>query len=131
MGGLSRPAEVTAALHGGADAVMVGTALLRSDESGASAVHKAALADPGRGPTVLTRAFTGRPARGLVNAFTRRYSELAPVGYPAIHHLTSGLRKAAAAAGNPELVHLWAGTGYRNAATGPAGTILTHLASEV
>jgi NAD(P)H-dependent flavin oxidoreductase YrpB (nitropropane dioxygenase family) len=128
-GGLSTPAEVAAALHGGADAVMVGTALLRSDESGASAVHKAALADPGRGPTVLTRAFTGRPARGLVNTFTRKYSELAPVGYPAIHHLTSGLRKAAAAAGNPELVHLWAGTGYRNAATGPAGTILTGLAS--
>jgi NAD(P)H-dependent flavin oxidoreductase YrpB (nitropropane dioxygenase family) len=102
-GGLSTPAEVAAALHGGADAVMVGTALLRSDESGASAVHKAALADPGRGPTVLTRAFTGRPARGLVNAFTRKYSELAPVGYPAIHHLTSGLRKTAAAAGNPEM----------------------------
>jgi NAD(P)H-dependent flavin oxidoreductase YrpB (nitropropane dioxygenase family) len=130
-GGLSTPAEVAAALHGGADAVMVGTALLRSDESGASAVHKAALADPGRGPTVLTRAFTGRPARGLVNAFTRKYSELAPVGYPAIHHLTSGLRKTAAAAGNPELVHLWAGTGYRNATTGPAGTILTHLASAI
>jgi NAD(P)H-dependent flavin oxidoreductase YrpB (nitropropane dioxygenase family) len=128
-GGLSTPAEVAAALHAGADAVMVGTALLRSDESGASAVHKAALADPGRGPTVLTRAFTGRPARGLVNAFTRKYSELAPVGYPAIHHLTSGLRKTAAAAGNPELVHLWAGTGYRNATTGPAGTILTGLAS--
>lgn len=128
-GGLSTPAEVAAALHGGADAVMVGTALLRSDESGASAVHKAALADPGRGPTVLTRAFTGRPARGLVNTFTRKYSELAPVGYPAIHHLTSGLRKTAAAAGNPELVHLWAGTGYRNATTGPAETILTGLAS--
>jgi NAD(P)H-dependent flavin oxidoreductase YrpB (nitropropane dioxygenase family) len=128
-GGLSTPAEVAAVLRAGADAVMVGTALLRSDESGASAVHKAALADPGRGPTVLTRAFTGRPARGLVNAFTRKYSELAPVGYPAIHHLTSGLRKTAAAAGNPELVHLWAGTGYRNATTGPAGTILTGLAS--
>jgi nitronate monooxygenase len=128
-GGLSNPAEVAAVLHAGADAVMVGTVLLRSDESGASAVHKAALADPGRGPTVLTRAFTGRPARGLVNTFTRKYSELAPVGYPAIHHLTSGLRKAAAAAGNPELVHLWAGTGYRNATTGPAGTVLTGLAS--
>jgi len=128
-GGVSTPAEVTAALHAGADAVMVGTALLRSDESGTSAVHKAALADPGRGPTVLTRAFSGRPARGLVNTFIRKYSEQAPAGYPALHHLTSELRKVAAAAGNPELVHLWAGTGYRNATTGPAGTILTGLAS--
>jgi nitronate monooxygenase len=128
-GGLSTPDEVAAVLRAGADAVMVGTALLRSDESGASAVHQAAIADPGRGPTVLTRAFSGRPARGLQNTFTRKYSELAPLGYPALHHLTSGLRKAATAAGNPELVHLWAGTGYRNATTGPAGTILTRLAS--
>jgi len=130
-GGVSTPAEVTAVLRAGADAVMVGTALLRSDESGASAVHQAAIADPGRGPTVLTRAFSGRPARGLQNTFTRKYSELAPLGYPALHHLTSGLRKAATAAGNPELVHLWAGTGYRNATTGPAGTILTRLASAI
>jgi nitronate monooxygenase len=130
-GGLSTPAEVAAVLHGAADAVMVGTALLRSDESGASAVHRAAIADPGRGPTVLTRAFTGRPARALPNVFTRKYSETAPLGYPAIHHLTSALRRASAAAGNPELVNLWAGTGYPNATTGPAGTILTHLASAV
>jgi nitronate monooxygenase len=130
-GGLSTPADVAAVLRAGAVAVMVGTALLRSDESGASAVHQAAIADPGRGPTVLTRAFSGRPARGLENTFTRKYSELAPLGYPALHYLTSGLRKAATAAGNPELVHLWAGTGYRNAATGPAGTILTHLASAI
>jgi NAD(P)H-dependent flavin oxidoreductase YrpB (nitropropane dioxygenase family) len=130
-GGLSTPAEVAAVLHGAADAVMVGTALLRSDESGASAVHRAAIADPGRGPTVLTRAFTGRPARALPNVFTRKYTERAPLGYPAIHHLTSALRRASAAAGNPELVNLWAGTGYRNATTGPAGTILAHLASAV
>jgi nitronate monooxygenase len=130
-GGLSTPAEVAAVLHGAADAVMVGTALLRSDESGASAVHRAAIADPGRGPTVLTRAFTGRPARALPNVFTRKYGETAPLGYPAIHHLTSALRRASAAAGNPELVNLWAGTGYPNATTGPAGTILAHLASAV
>jgi NAD(P)H-dependent flavin oxidoreductase YrpB (nitropropane dioxygenase family) len=80
---------------------------------------------------VLTRAFTGRPARALPNTFTRKYGEMAPLGYPAIHHLTSGLRRASAAAGNPELVNLWAGTGYRNATTGPAGTILAHLASAV
>jgi NAD(P)H-dependent flavin oxidoreductase YrpB (nitropropane dioxygenase family) len=130
-GGLSTPAEVAAVLHAGAGAVAVGTALLRSDESGASAVHQAAITDPGRGPTVLTRAFTGRPARALPNIFTRKYSEMAPLGYPAIHHLTSGLRRASAAAGNPELVNLWAGTGYRNATAGPAGTILAHLASAV
>jgi NAD(P)H-dependent flavin oxidoreductase YrpB (nitropropane dioxygenase family) len=64
-GGLSTPAEVAAVMHAGADAAMVGTVLLRCDESGASAVHKAAIADPTRGDTVVTRAFTGRPARAL------------------------------------------------------------------
>jgi nitronate monooxygenase len=128
-GGLSTPAEVAAALGAGAVAVMAGTALLRSDESGASAVHQAALADPGRGDPVLTRAFSGRPARGLPNRFISDFGPVAPYGYPAIHHLTSPLRKAAAAAGDPELVNLWAGTGYRRAQSGPAAAILRHLAS--
>jgi NAD(P)H-dependent flavin oxidoreductase YrpB (nitropropane dioxygenase family) len=130
-GGLSTPAEVAAILRDGAAAVVVGTGLLRSDESGASAVHRAALADPGRGDPVVTRAFTGRPARGLPNRFTEKYGPIAPSGYPALHHLTSPLRKAATAAGNPELVNLWAGTGYRQASTGPAADILAHLASAI
>ncbi|HEY1917332.1 MAG TPA: nitronate monooxygenase [Streptosporangiaceae bacterium] len=127
-GGVGTPADVAAALGAGADAVMVGTVLLRSEESGASAVHQAALADPGRGPTILTRSFTGRPARALPNRFTSAYHAIAPAGYPAIHHLTSTLRKTAAAAGDPELVHLWAGTAHRQATPAPAATTLTHLA---
>ena len=127
-GGISTSQEVADVLAAGADAVMVGTALLRSRESGASAVHKAAIADTARGNTVVTRAFTGRPARALPNEFIRKYDPIAPHGYPAIHHLTSGLRKAAAAAGNPEMVHLWAGTGYRMATDEPAGVILNRLA---
>lgn len=130
-GGISAPAQVADALRAGAGAVMVGTVLLRSGESGASAVHKAAIAGHGRGETVLTRAFTGRFARALPNAFTRKYSAIAPAGYPALHHLTSGLRKAAAAAGNAELVHLWAGTGYRDATAEPAEAILARLASAI
>lgn len=130
-GGLSTPSEVTAAMNSGADAVMVGTVLLRSDESGASAVHKAAVADPGRGDTVVTRAFTGRPARALPNAFIAQHDADAPFGYPAVHHLTSELRKAAAAAGNPELVNLWAGTGYRDATPEPLEVILTRLAQQI
>jgi nitronate monooxygenase len=77
-GGLSTPTKVAAVLHSGADAVMVGTVLLRSDESGASAVHKAAIADPSRGGTVDTRAFTGRPARALPNTFIREHDADAP-----------------------------------------------------
>jgi NAD(P)H-dependent flavin oxidoreductase YrpB (nitropropane dioxygenase family) len=56
---------------------------------------------------------------------------VAPLGYPALHHLTSPVRRAAAAAGDPELVHLWAGTGYRAATTDPAETIMRQLAAEL
>jgi len=130
-GGVSTASAVADTLASGADAVAVGTVLLRSHESGTSDVHKAALADPGRSRRVLTRAFSGRPAGGLVNEFTERYDAIAPLGYPAIHYLTSPLRKAATAAGDPELVNLWAGTGYRDATAEPAGTILQRLAEKV
>jgi nitronate monooxygenase len=130
-GGVATADAVAAAIGAGAAAVAVGTALLRSDEAGTSAVHRAALADPARTRTVLTRAFTGRPARGLRNEFTDRYSQAAPSGYPALHYLTSGMRKATAAAGDPERVHLWAGTGFRQATAEPAGAILTRLAAQL
>ncbi len=128
-GGISGSDAVAAAITAGAVAVAVGTVLLRSDEAGTSATHAAALADPARTTTVLTHAFTGRPARGLRNDFTDRYSDVAPYGYPALHHLTSGMRKAAAAAGDPERVHLWAGTGFRHATEEPVAAILTRLAA--
>ena len=107
----------------------VGTVLLLAPESGTSAVHRAALGDPSRGDTVITRAFTGRPARALPNAFIATYDREAPAGYPALHHLTSPLRRASAAAGDPERVHLWAGTGYRKAVDQPAETVLQGLAA--
>ncbi|WP_374021388.1 NAD(P)H-dependent flavin oxidoreductase [Mycobacterium sp. HNNTM2301] len=130
-GGLATPAAVAEVIRAGAAAAAVGTVLLRADESGASATHQAALTDPAFTETVLTRAFTGRPARGLRNAFIDAHEAQAPLGYPAIHYLTSPLRKAAAAAGKPDYVHLWAGTGYRNATAEPTSEILRRLASDL
>jgi NAD(P)H-dependent flavin oxidoreductase YrpB (nitropropane dioxygenase family) len=130
-GGLADPAAVAGAIRAGAQGAMVGTALLLASESGASGAHRAALADPARGDTVVTRAFTGRPARALRNTFIDRYDAAAPAGYPALHHLTSPLRRAATAAGDPEFVNLWAGSGYRSATEAPAGQILRRLASSL
>jgi nitronate monooxygenase len=126
-GGIAEPTDAVAAVTAGAIAIAAGTALLRTPESGASAVHKAALADPARTATVLTRAFTGRPARGLRNGFTDRHGEAAPFGYPAVHHLTGPLRRAAAAAGDAERLHLWAGVGFRRATDRPAGEVVAEL----
>ncbi|MGV9270772.1 nitronate monooxygenase [Kitasatospora sp. NPDC003701] len=124
-GGLADGPAVAAALRAGAVAVQLGTALLRADESGASAAHRAALTEfP---DTVVTRAFTGRPARGLRNAFIERYEPYAPAVYPEVHHLTQPLRAAAAARADTGAMHLWAGTGHRAARSGPAAELVKEL----
>jgi nitronate monooxygenase len=127
-GGIGGPGQVSEALAAGADAVTVGTALLLADEALTTGAHRDALTDPGGAETVLTRAFTGRPARGLRNGFIDRHEPGAPLGYPAIHHLTAPMRRAAAARGDAERLHLWAGTGFRSARAQPAGEILRRLA---
>ena len=126
-GGISSAADVRAALHAGAAAVAVGTAVLRCPESGALKLHKDALVDPQYDGTVLTRAFTGRPARALINRFVRVHDGHAPSGYPAVHHLTHPIRRAAAELGDPSALHLWAGEGHRRAESAPVRDILTRL----
>jgi nitronate monooxygenase len=125
-GGIATPERVRDLIAAGATAVMIGTALLRTDESGATPAQKQAMTEARS--TVVTRAFTGRPARALENAFTARHTASAPLGYPAIHHLTSGLRAAAAKAGDAERLNLWAGTGYASAATGSAAEVIRLMA---
>ncbi len=126
-GGLADGPGIAAALRAGAVAVQLGTAYLRSDESGAPAAHRAALVDERFAGTVVTRAFTGRPARALRNAFVDHYERHAPAAYPAVHHLTRPLRAAAAGCGDTGTMHLWAGTGHRLARTGPAAEITRDL----
>ena len=130
-GGVDGPDAVAVLLDAGAAAVAVGTLLVRTDESGASQAYKDALGDPAFTEAVVTRAFTGRPARALRNAFVDRHDATAPSGYPAVHYLTRGLRQAAAAAGDTQRLHLWAGAGWRNATTGPAGAVVERLAEHV
>lgn len=129
-GGLATPEQIAEVMKSGPAGAVVGTALLRTHEAGTSPVHRAALADNSR-ESVMTRVFTGRPARGLRNAFIDAYEALAPYGYPALHHLTSPMRKAATAAGDAEHVNLWAGTGFRLATDAPAGDVLMQLVSDL
>ncbi|WP_406860847.1 nitronate monooxygenase [Streptomyces sp. HUAS MG47] len=130
-GGLMRGAQIAAVLAAGADAAQLGTAFLVCPESGAHLLHKQALTDPLFVRTELTRAFSGRPARGLVNRFMREHGPYAPAAYPEIHHLTAPLRKAAATAGDPQGMALWAGQGHRLARELPAGQLVEVLAAEL
>ncbi|NKY34186.1 nitronate monooxygenase [Nocardia speluncae] len=129
-GGIGDGARIAELLAHGAVAVQLGTAFLRSPESGAKTAYKDALRDPRFTRTVITRAFSGRPARGLANDFIAAHDEAAPAAYPQVHHLTSPVRAAAAARNAPEDMALWAGTGYRATSADPAATILRRLWSE-
>ncbi|MER6067298.1 nitronate monooxygenase [Streptomyces sp. NPDC001817] len=130
-GGIMRGSQVAAVLAAGASAAQLGTAFLATPESGAQPVHKQALTNPLFVRTELTRAFSGRPARGLVNRFLREHGPYAPAAYPEIHHLTSPLRKAAAKAGDAQGMALWAGQGHRLARELPAGELVEVLAAEL
>ncbi|KAF0995223.1 nitronate monooxygenase family protein [Geobacillus sp. TFV-3] len=130
-GGIMDGRGIAEALKAGASAVQLGTAFLRCPESGAHPLHKQALADPRFTETAVTRAFTGRPARGLANRFMAEYSALAPAAYPHVHHMTKPLRAADAKAGDPEGMSLWAGKGYRMARELPAAELVEELKREL
>jgi nitronate monooxygenase len=125
-GGIMDAAGLDAVLRAGAVAAQLGTAFLRTDQSGAKQLHKDALADPHFTRTRLTRAFTGRQARALENEFVRDHPG-APEAYPAVHHLTSPIRAAATAAGDAERLNLWAGTGWQKAQAGPVAGVVQGL----
>jgi nitronate monooxygenase len=128
-GGVMTGRDAAAVLHAGAIAVQVGTALLCTPEAGTSAPYRQALLD-GRYPdTIITRAYSGRFARGLANRFALEHDGQAPQAYPEVHHLTRPLRAAATAAGDAGVPNLWAGTGWRQLTTEPAAAIVRRIAS--
>ena len=124
-GGIMTADAATAALDLGARGVALGTAFLDCPEAGTSEVHRAALRSGE--PTELTRAFTGRTARGIRNRFLRDYAD-APAAYPEVHFMTAPIRQAARQAGDPDLVNLWAGTAYGLARTEPAAAVVRRIA---
>jgi nitronate monooxygenase len=127
-GGIADGAGVAAVLAAGAAAAQIGSAFMLAPEAGTHPAHRAALA--GDGATALTRAFTGRRARGLRNRFLTEHSGHATVAYPQIHHATAPLRAAARAQGDPDGFNLWAGQAHRLARALPAGAIVRMLAED-
>ncbi|MDV3124660.1 nitronate monooxygenase [Mycobacterium sp. 21AC1] len=126
-GGLTTGRDIAGVLAAGAVAVQLGTAFLLADEAGSSPVHRTALQNPDFTETVVTRAFSGRYARGLRNRFIAEHDADAPFGYPEIHYLTSPVRKASVAAGDPQGTNVWAGTGFRDIRTGSVAEIIAAL----
>ena len=128
-GGIADAAAVRAVLAAGASAAQLGTAFMLTPEAGTSEAHRRALRGSER--TVLTRAFTGRLARGIENRFIREHEHAAPLGYPEVHHLTAPLRAAARAEGDPDGLNLWAGEAYALTREQPAAELVRSLAAQV
>lgn len=125
-GGVGSNKDMLSILALGVEAVQVGTLLLLSDEAGTSQAHRDAL-QSGIAETQLTRAFSGRPARAIVNDFVAEFDALAPAVYPHIHHLTAPLRAKAKDSGAGQHVNAWAGGGFSQAQTKPTAEIISDL----
>lgn len=127
-GGIATGPALAGVLAGGAAAAAIGTAFLRCPEAGTSAPHRDAVAQPRR--SGLTRAFSGRLARGLVNTFQADHTAAAPIAYPELHHLTTPLRAQARETGDAEQLNLWAGQAHELARVVPAGQLVAELARD-
>ncbi|HEY5785989.1 MAG TPA: nitronate monooxygenase [Microlunatus sp.] len=127
-GGIATGPALAAVLAAGAAAAAIGTAFLRCPEAGTTAPHRDAVAEPRR--TALTRAFSGRLTRCLVNTFQADHSAAAPIAYPELHHLTTPLRAQARKNGDAEQINLWAGQAHELARNQPAGQLVVELAED-
>ncbi len=128
-GGIATGSGIAAVLVAGASAAQMGTAFMLCIEAGTSDAHREALAS-GRA-TRQTRAFTGRTARGIENAFLIEHDKEAPAAYPEIHYATAPLRRAARARGDASSINLWAGEAHALARAVPASQLVKTLGKEV
>jgi nitronate monooxygenase len=152
-GGVADGAALAAVLAAGASAAQIGTAFLACPEAGTSPVYRGVLngsvrvgsmgsgaeqanaaqtdsTRTGLPKTVLTRAFTGRRARGILNTFIAEHEAHAPAAYPQVHQLTAPIRAAARAAGDPDAVNFWAGQNFPLIRELPAAELVAVLVAE-
>jgi nitronate monooxygenase len=131
-GGIMDGAGIAAVLALGAQAAQLGTAFVVCAESGAPAAHKKAIVEMDGDETVMTRAFSGKPARGVRNRFTetaeREAWPLLP--FPAHAKLTAPLRQASARAGSTACFSAWSGQAGSLARVLPAAELVRVLVEE-
>ncbi len=132
-GGIMTGVDINEALAMGAQAVQMGSAFLVCDESGINQTYRQALLQADENMTRQTRVFSGRYARGLENRFMREMSpyEAQIPAYPVQNALTTPIRAAAAARGDPELLSLWAGAAIHRARPLPVAQLMQTLVAEM
>jgi len=131
-GGIMDGRGIAAALALGADLAQMGTAFLTTEESGINQAYKALLPASRAEQSRVTRAFSGRPARGIENAFMREADAIAAdiLPYPLQNALTRPMRTAGGKAGNIDVLSLWAGQGAPLARHETTADLVARLARE-
>lgn len=132
-GGIMDARGVVAALALGASAAQMGTAFLASDEAGTNEAAREALLQAHEDHTTITRAFSGRPARGLRNEFVEEWNKsgMKPMSFPLQDALTRPMRRAAGAANDLGMQSIWAGQGLRLLRRGSAKSIMLRLRQDI
>jgi nitronate monooxygenase len=127
-GGIADARAVAAAMLLGASAVQIGTGLLRAPEAKTHPAWADRLARTEADETVLTRAFSGYPGRGVATAYVRAaFDGPPPAPHPIQRALTAAMRESARKTGDAERMQMWAGQSARFARAEPAGTIVRQL----
>lgn len=127
-GGIADRRGVAAAFALGASGVVVGTAFLRTTQSAATEAHRRAIAAAADTSTVLTRAMSGRWARGIPNRAMRAIETAGVIApFPAQNWATGVFRAAAAQHGDGDLLSLWAGQAAALAVLDDATEVFTEL----
>lgn len=129
-GGIGDGRGIAAVLALGATAAQLGTAFLLADESRIPLAWREALQSDMARTTVLTTAFSGRVARGIRNHFIDEMADAPIAPYPFQNTLTQDIRAAAARAGSPDFLSLWAGQAARLARPLPSAIIVERLMKE-
>lgn len=132
-GGIMTGAAIATALGAGAEAVQLGTAFLTTPEAGTSLAYRDALRKSSGEDTVVTRAFSGRAARGIRNRFIDLVAERQELilPFPIQNSLTRAMRIESAKARNPDYLSLWAGTGVAEIRDLPAAELIATLLEEL
>ena len=130
-GGIMNGAHIKNALAKGAQAVQMGTAFLCCDESGTPPSYRHYLMHKQERPTTLTKAFSGRLARGLENTFTRTMQDQTTLPFPIQNTLTGPLRQWAVAQNDAEYQSLWAGTAYAQVRSMTTKDLMQQLRNEI
>lgn len=127
-GGIMDGRGLVAALALGAQGVQLGTRFLTSREAGTHPIYQQALLNSVETDTAITKAFSGRPARGVKNTFMDMWCEsnVGALPFPIQNTLTREIRAAAAASGNSQYLSLWAGQGLRMLTTGESAADILH-----